>query len=98
MTGKQGETGRIDVKALLEGEEDYLSAMVAAIVEVLSQAAWQRCYVHFLRNALDHLPRRVGDDCLHEPRWFYDRRDLNMALLLEHKKEAMPKIEQSEAA
>ena len=26
-----------------------------AIVEVLLEAAWQRCYVHFLRNALDYV-------------------------------------------
>ena len=32
--------------------------------------------MHFLRNALDHVPRRVDDDCLQEPRWLYDRRDL----------------------
>ena len=32
--------------------------------------------MHFLRNALDHLPRRAGDDCLQELRWLYDRRDL----------------------
>jgi transposase-like protein len=30
-----------------------------AIVEVLPEAAWQRCYVHFLRNALDYVPRKV---------------------------------------
>jgi putative transposase len=48
----------------------------AAIREVLPMAAWQRCYVHFLRNALDYVPRRVDDDCLQELRWFYDRRDL----------------------
>jgi len=47
-----------------------------AIREVLSEAAWQRCYVHFLRNALDHLPRRANDDCLQELRWIYDRREL----------------------
>jgi putative transposase len=47
-----------------------------AIVEVLSEAAWQRCYVHFLRNALDYVPRKVDDDCLRELRWLYDRRDL----------------------
>ena len=29
-----------------------------ALAEVLTDAAWQRCYVHFLRNALDDLPRR----------------------------------------
>ena len=47
-----------------------------AIAEVLPEAAWQRCYVHFLRNALDHLPRKAVDDCLQELRWLYDRRDL----------------------
>jgi len=35
-----------------------------------------RCYVHFLRNALDYVPRKVDDDCLQELRWLYDRRDL----------------------
>lgn len=47
-----------------------------AIQEVLPEAAWQRCYVHFLRNALDYVPRKVDDDCLQELRWFYDRREL----------------------
>ena len=47
-----------------------------AIAEVLPEAAWQRCYVHFLRNALDHLPRKAVDDCLQELRWLYVRRDL----------------------
>ena len=46
-----------------------------AIMEVLPEAYWQRCYVHFLRNALDYLPRKRGDDCLVELRWLYDRRD-----------------------
>ena len=35
----------------------------------LPEAAFQRCYVHFLRNALDHLPRKADDDCLQELRW-----------------------------
>ena len=48
----------------------------AAICEVLTGAAYQRCYVHFLRNALDHLPRKADDDCLQELRWLYDRRNL----------------------
>jgi len=47
-----------------------------AIAEVLSGVFWQRCYVHFLRNALDYVPRKVDDDCLLELRWMYDRRDL----------------------
>ena len=45
-----------------------------AIQEVLPEAVWQRCYVHFLRNALDYLPRKADDDCLMELRWIYDRR------------------------
>jgi putative transposase len=47
-----------------------------AVSEVLTQAVRQRCYVHFLRNARDHLPRKAHDDCLQELRWIYDRRDL----------------------
>lgn len=35
--------------------------------------------MHFLRNALDHLPRKAQDDCLQELRWLYDRRDLSEA-------------------
>ena len=50
-----------------------------AIPEVLPEAVWQRCYVHFLRNALDYLPRRADDDCLQELRWIYDRRDAQEA-------------------
>jgi transposase-like protein len=50
-----------------------------AIRETLTDAAWQRCYVHFLRNALDYLPRKADDDCLQELRWIYDRRDIQEA-------------------
>ena len=49
------------------------------VVEVLPEAAWQRCYVHFLRNALDYLPRKANDDCLVELRWLYDRHELEQA-------------------
>jgi putative transposase len=50
-----------------------------AIAEVLPQAFWQRCYVHFLRNSLDYLPRKADDDCLTELRWFYERRNVEEA-------------------
>ena len=50
-----------------------------AIRQTLTDAGWQRCYVHFLRNALDYLPRRADDDCLQELRWLYDRRDIQEA-------------------
>ena len=55
---------------------DDHAGLRAAIREVIPEAAFQRCYVHFLRNALDHLPRRADDDCLQELRWIYDRREL----------------------
>ena len=64
----------------LQGVEFVVSddheGLKRAIREVLPEAVWQRCYVHFLRNTLDHVPRKVDDDCLMELRWFYDRRDL----------------------
>jgi transposase-like protein len=54
--------------------DDHLG-LRKAIREVLSEALWQRCYVHFLRNALDYLPRKADDDCLMELRWIYERRN-----------------------
>src|SRR5262252_413170 len=50
-----------------------------AIPEALPEARWQRCYVHFLRNALDHLPRKKDDDVLTELRWIYERRNVEEA-------------------
>lgn len=50
-----------------------------AVQEILPEAVWQRCYVHFLRNALDYLPRQADDDCWQELRWIYDRRDAQEA-------------------
>jgi putative transposase len=50
-----------------------------AVREVLTEAWWQRCYVHFLRNTLDYLPRKADDDCLQELRWMYERRDVEEA-------------------
>jgi transposase-like protein len=58
---------------------DDHSGLRAAIREVLTGVAYQRCYVHFLRNALDHLPRKADDDCLQELRWLYDRRSIDEA-------------------
>jgi transposase-like protein len=55
---------------------DDHAGLVAAISEVLPEAAWQRCYVRFLRNALAYLPRKHNDDCMQDLRWIYDRRDL----------------------
>ena len=50
-----------------------------AVRELLPEAVWQRCYVHFLRKALDYLPRTADDDCRQELRWLYDRRNLKEA-------------------
>ena len=58
---------------------DDHAGLRVAIREVLPEAAFQRCYVHFLRNALDHLPRKADDDCLQELRWLYDRRSVEEA-------------------
>lgn len=58
---------------------DDHAGLKQAIREELTDAVWQRCYVHFLRNALDYLPRKADDDCLQELRWLYDRRDLGEA-------------------
>ncbi len=55
---------------------DDHAGLKAAIREVLPEAVWQRCSVHFLRNALDYVPRKVDDDCLRELRWLYNRREL----------------------
>lgn len=58
---------------------DDHAGLRTAIERVLPEAVWQRCYVHFLRNALDYLPRKADDDCLRELRWLYDRRNLDEA-------------------
>ena len=58
---------------------DDHAGLRSAVREVLTEVAFQRCYVHFLRNALDHLPRKADDDCLQELRWLYDRRSIEEA-------------------
>jgi putative transposase len=64
----------------LHGTEFVVSddhpGLTKAIREVLSGCQWQRCYVHFLRNALEHLPRKGDPDCFVELRWLYERRSL----------------------
>ena len=58
---------------------DDHAGLKRAVAELLPEAVWQRCYVHFLRNALDYVPRKADDDCRQELRWLYDRRDLKEA-------------------
>src|SRR5579883_1163254 len=50
-----------------------------AIQEILPEAVWQRCYVHFLRNSLDYLPRKADENCLLELRWIYERKNIEEA-------------------
>ena len=52
-----------------------------AVSSVLTEAVWQRCYVHFLRNALDHMPKKhIDPACMMELRWIYDRRTIDEAM------------------
>jgi transposase-like protein len=58
---------------------DDHAGLKSALSQVLPGALWQRCYVHFLRNVLDYLPRQADDDCLQELRWMYERRNVEEA-------------------
>ena len=53
--------------------------LVAAIAEVLPEAAWQRCNMHFLREAASYLPRNHSADCLPELGLIYECGDLALA-------------------
>jgi transposase-like protein len=59
-------------KAGVAGAEFVVSddhaGLKPAIAEVIPEPVWQRCNVHFLSNALDHLTRKAVDDCLQELR------------------------------
>ncbi len=65
------ERGLRDVEFIVSDDHEGLKK---AIGETFAQAVWQRCYVHFLRNALDYLPRKADDDCMTDLRWIYERR------------------------
>jgi transposase-like protein len=73
---------RLNARGLVGAEfvvSDDHEELKKVFSELLATAAWQRCYVHYLRNALDHLPCKADDDCLQELRWIYDRHNLNEA-------------------
>ena len=70
---------RRGLRGVIFAVSDDHPGLKRAITEVVPEAYWQRCYVHFLRNALDYLPRKVADDCLLELRWLYDRRNAEEA-------------------
>ena len=63
---------------LLAMSDDH-AGLKKAIAEVLPEVPWQRCYVHFLRNALDYLPCKADEGCLRELRRLYERYDLEEA-------------------
>lgn len=68
-----------------------------AVSELLPGAIWQRCCVHFLRNARNRFPRKGGEDCLTELRWMYEKRDVaearrDLAMWLEKWGERYPKL------
>lgn len=58
---------------------DDHAGLRAAVDKLLPQSAWQRCYVHFLRNAKSHLPVKHDPDCMQELHWLYDRRNVDEA-------------------
>jgi putative transposase len=60
---------------------DDHSGLRKAIEESLTGVMWQRCYVHFLRNALDHLPRSADEGCLMQLRWIYEQGTIEAARL-----------------
>lgn len=76
---------------------DDHSGLKRAVHTIYPEAIWQRCYVHFLRNALDYLPRKVDENCLLELRWIYERRNLeeakaDLAAWLEKWQRSYPKL------
>ena len=58
---------------------DAHKGLQAGIEQLLTNATWQRCYVHFLRNALGYLPKSADKECLLELRQIFDRFSLEEA-------------------
>jgi len=70
------ERGLSGVKLIISDNHEGLKK---ALREVMPEALWQRCYVHFLRNALDYLSKKGDGDCLRELRWLYEQRNIEEA-------------------
>jgi putative transposase len=58
---------------------DAHMGLQVAITELLTNALWQRCYVHFLRNARDYLPRNCSDSSIEELKFIYEQRSIEDA-------------------
>lgn len=71
------ERGLKEVKLVVSDSHEGLKQ---AIAEVFSETIWQRCFVHFLRNVLDYLPRKGDSSCLQELKAIYERISLKEAL------------------
>lgn len=52
---------------------DHHEGLKNAIREIFPEALWQRCFVHFLRNAIDYLPRKIDESCLQELKQIYEK-------------------------
>ncbi len=58
---------------------DDHSGLRSSVEEIFTKALWQRCYVHFLRNAQDHFPKKGDENCLRELRGLYERSSIEDA-------------------
>jgi putative transposase len=69
--------GLSDVEFVVTDDDAGLRKAIAEILPLRPPGSG--CYVHFLRTALNYLPRKADDDCLQELRWIYHRRNLTEA-------------------
>lgn len=58
---------------------DSHAGLKNSIAKVLPEAMWQRCYVHFLRNAAARLPAKIGDECMDELKAIYNCLNMDAA-------------------
>jgi putative transposase len=70
------ERGLKGVKFIVSDNHEGLKK---AITIEFSKALWQRCYVHFLRNAVALLPSKIGQDCINELKTIYNCGNINLA-------------------
>jgi putative transposase len=67
------------LRGVLFAISDDHPRLKSAIAQVLAEAFWQRCYVHFLRKPWIICPGKPTT-CLTELRWFYERRNVSNKL------------------
>src|SRR5262249_5515638 len=59
---QKSQRGSRGLRGVVLAVSDDHAGLKRSIAEILPEAFWQRCYVHFLRNALDYLPGKAADD------------------------------------